>query len=67
MSLKLYGRDPLKMFEDVFNVKVSMEDDVLCSSAERKQEEGEEKRVSPYREELGKHEQKLFGRRQRRR
>ncbi|MEE9904170.1 MAG: Hsp20/alpha crystallin family protein [Chlorobium sp.] len=83
MSLKLYGRDPLKMFEDVFNdkvspffssmitpsfkvdisedeqaiyvsadmpgmkkedVKVSMEDDVLCISAERKQEEEEKKK-----------------------
>lgn len=80
MALKLYGRDPLKMFEDVFNdkvspffssminpafkvdisedekaiyvsadmpgmskedVKVSLEDDVLCISAERKQEEEE--------------------------
>ncbi len=83
MSLKLYGRDPLKMLEDVFNdkvspffssmitpsfkvdiseddkaiyvsadmpgivkedVKVSMEDDVLCISAERKQEEEEKKK-----------------------
>jgi HSP20 family protein len=80
MALKLYGRDPLKMFEDVFNdkvspffssminpafkvdisedekaiyvsadmpgmnkedVKVSLEDDVLSISAERKQEEEE--------------------------
>ncbi|NTW56435.1 MAG: Hsp20/alpha crystallin family protein [Chlorobiaceae bacterium] len=80
MALKLYGRDPLKMFEDVFNdkvspffssminpafkvdisedekaiyvsadmpgmkkedVRVSLEDDVLCISAERKQEEEE--------------------------
>lgn len=83
MSLKLYGRDPLKMFEDVFNdkvspffssmmapafkvdisedenalfieadmpgikkedVKVSMEDDVLCISAERNQSEEEKKK-----------------------
>ncbi|KUL30285.1 Hsp20/alpha crystallin family protein [Chlorobium limicola] len=83
MSLKLYGRDPLKILEDVFNdkvspffssmitpsfkvdiseddkaiyvsadmpgivkedVKVSMEDDVLCISAERKQEEEEKKK-----------------------
>lgn len=83
MALKLYGRDPLKMFEDVFNdkvspffssmmtpsfkvdisedeqaiyvsadmpgmskedVKVSLEDDILCISAERKQEEEEKKK-----------------------
>jgi HSP20 family protein len=83
MTLKLYGKDPLKMFEDVFNdrltpffnsvmaptfkvdisedekafylsadipgvkkedVKVSMEDDVLCISAERSQEEEEKKK-----------------------
>ncbi|TLU82079.1 MAG: Hsp20/alpha crystallin family protein [Chlorobium sp.] len=83
MALKLYGRDPIKMFEDVFNdkvspffssmitpsfkvdisedekalyvsadmpgmskedVKVSLEDDVLCISAERKQEEEETKK-----------------------
>ena len=86
MNLKLYGRDPLKMFEDVFNerltpffssmgsmmaptfkvdisedeqafylnadipgvkkedVKVTMEDDVLCISAERCQEEEEKKK-----------------------
>ncbi|HWR01042.1 MAG TPA: Hsp20/alpha crystallin family protein [Chlorobaculum sp.] len=83
MTLKLYGKDPLKMFEDVFNerltpffsnvgsmitptfkvdisedeksfylsadipgvkkedVKVTMEDDVLCISALRTQEEEE--------------------------
>jgi HSP20 family protein len=83
MTLKLYGRDPLKMFEDVFNerltpffstmgsmiaptfkvdisedeksfylsadipgvkkedVKVTMDEDVLCISAERNQEEEE--------------------------
>ncbi len=83
MTLKLYGRDPLKMFEDVFNerltpffstmgsmitptfkvdisedeqafflsadipgvrkedVKVTMDEDVLCISAERSQEEDE--------------------------
>jgi HSP20 family protein len=86
MSLKLYGRDPLKMFEDVFNerltpffssmgsmmaptfkvdisedekaiflnadipgvkkedVKVSMDEDVLCITAERAQEEEEKKK-----------------------
>ncbi len=86
MSLKLYGRDPLKMFEDVFNerltpffssmgsmmaptfkvdisedekaiflnadipgvkkedVKVSMDDEVLCITAERAQEEEEKKK-----------------------
>lgn len=86
MSLKLYGRDPLKMFEDVFNerltpffssmgsmmaptfkvdisedekafflnadipgvkkedVKVTMEDEVLCITAERAQEEEEKKK-----------------------
>ncbi|NTU98067.1 MAG: Hsp20/alpha crystallin family protein [Chlorobiaceae bacterium] len=83
MALKLYGRDPLKMFEDVFNdkvspffssminpafkvdisedeeaiyvsadmpgmkkedVKVSLEDDILCISTERKQEEEEKKK-----------------------
>lgn len=86
MSLKLYGRDPLKMFEDVFNerltplfssmgsmisptfkvdisedekaiylsadipgvrkedVKVTMEDEVLCICAERSQEEEEKKK-----------------------
>ncbi|NTW82115.1 MAG: Hsp20/alpha crystallin family protein [Chlorobiaceae bacterium] len=83
MALKLYGRDPIKMFEDVFNdkvspffssmitpsfrvdisedekalyvsadmpgmkkedVRVSMEDDVLCISAERQQEEEEKKK-----------------------
>jgi HSP20 family protein len=83
MTLKLYGKDPLKVFEDVFNerltpffssmgsmmapsfkvdisedeksfylsadipgvkkedVKVTMEDDVLCINAERTQEEEE--------------------------
>jgi HSP20 family protein len=83
MTLKLYGKDPLKMFEDVFNerlspffssmvtpsfkvdigedekafyitadmpgmskedVKVSMDEDVLCISAERTQEEEEKKK-----------------------
>jgi HSP20 family protein len=86
MNLKLYGRDPLKMFEDVFNerltpfissmgsmiaptfkvdisedekafyisadipgvkkedVKVTMEDDLICISAERTQEEEEKKK-----------------------
>ncbi|EAT58661.1 Hsp20/alpha crystallin family protein [Chlorobium ferrooxidans] len=83
MSLKLYGRDPLRMFEDVFNdkvspffssmiapsfkvdisedenvinieadlpgvkkedVKVSMDDDVLCITAERTQSEEEKKK-----------------------
>ncbi|NHQ59380.1 Hsp20/alpha crystallin family protein [Chlorobium sp. BLA1] len=83
MSLKLYGRDPLRMFEDVFNdkvspffssmvapsfkvdisedenainieadlpgvkkedVKVSMDDDVLCITAERTQNEEEKKK-----------------------
>jgi len=83
MALKLYGKDPLKMFEDVFNerltpffssmvtptfkvdiseddkafylsadipgvsksdVKVTMEDDVLCISAERSQQEEEKKK-----------------------
>ncbi|NTV02891.1 MAG: Hsp20/alpha crystallin family protein [Chlorobiaceae bacterium] len=86
MNLKLYGRDPLKMFEDVFNerltpffssmgsmmaptfkvdiseddkafflnadipgvrkedVKVTMDDDVLCITAERMQEEEEKKK-----------------------
>ncbi len=86
MNLKLYGRDPLKMFEDVFNerltpffssmgsmmaptfkvdiseddkafylnadipgvkkedVKVTMEEDVLCITAERMQEEEEKKK-----------------------
>jgi HSP20 family protein len=86
MTLKLYGRDPLKMFEDVFNerltpffstmgsmitptfkvdisedekafylsadipgvkkedVKVTMDDEVLCICAERAQEEEEKKK-----------------------
>ncbi|NTW68281.1 MAG: Hsp20/alpha crystallin family protein [Chlorobiaceae bacterium] len=83
MSLKLYGRDPLRMFEDVFNdkvspffssmvapsfkvdisedenainieadlpgvkkedVKVAMDDDVLCITAERTQSEEEKKK-----------------------
>lgn len=83
MSLKLHGRDPLRMFEDVFNdkvspffssmiapsfkvdisedenainieadlpgvkkedVKVSMDDDVLCITAERTQSEEEKKK-----------------------
>jgi len=86
MTLKLYGRDPLKMFEDVFNerltpffntmgsmmaptfkvdisedeksfyitadipgvkkedVKVTMDEDVLCITAERSQEEEEKKK-----------------------
>lgn len=83
MTLKLYGKDPLKVFEDVFNervtpffssivtpsfkvdisedekavyvdadmpgmkkedVKVAMEDDVLCISAERSHEEEEKKK-----------------------
>lgn len=83
MALKLYGRDPLKMFEDVFNdkvspffssmiapdfkvdisedenaiyveadmpgmkkedVKVSMEDDVLCINAQREQSSEEKKK-----------------------
>jgi HSP20 family protein len=83
MSLKLYGRDPLRVFEDVFNdkvspffssmmaptfkvdiseddnainieadlpgvkkedVKVSMDEDVLCISAERSQTEEEKKK-----------------------
>jgi HSP20 family protein len=84
MTLKLYGKDPLKMMEDVFNerlspffssmvtppsfkvdiseddkavyvdadmpgmkkedVKVTMEDDVLCINAERSQQEEEKKK-----------------------
>ncbi len=83
MSLKLYGKDPLQLFEDVFNdkvspffssmmapsfkvdisedenaiyieadmpgvkkedVKVSMDGDVLCISAERTQNEEEKKK-----------------------
>ncbi|MEI8031845.1 MAG: Hsp20/alpha crystallin family protein [Chlorobiaceae bacterium] len=83
MALKLYGRDPLRMFEDVFtdkvspffssmmspsfkvdiseddnalyieadmpgikreDVKLKMEDDVLCISAERSQSEEEKKK-----------------------
>ncbi len=86
MTLKLYGRDPLKMFEDVYNerlspffssmgsmiaptfkvdisedekafylsadipgvkkedVRVTMDDDVLCINAERTQEEEEKKK-----------------------
>jgi len=86
MTLKLYGKDPLKMFEDVFNerltpfissmgsmmaptfkvdisedekaiylsadipgvkkedVKVSIDEDVICISAERTQEEEEKKK-----------------------
>ncbi len=83
MALKLYGRDPLRMFEDVFtdkvspffssmmsptfkvdisedddalyieadmpgikreDVKLKMEDDVLCITAERSQSEEEKKK-----------------------